>query len=265
MKVAPSVELSVSVFLPRSTPALTSRFWAQHDSYVSGPRDFTAYPELKQSIVKPSWYFLSDLEVLTSARTGAIAAHKAKSMIIVNANGMADVELEPHPSPPARSDANGRPPAADVTRYFMEQRYPLFDSILMRDLVPFIDANFRTISDREHRALAGLSMGGAQALRIGFNHLDQFAYLGAFSPAIDITDVRKDYDGILENSANLNKELRLLWIGVGREDFLYSQVRESHEGLERAAIRHAWIESSGGHVWTVWRKCLADFAPRLFR
>ncbi|MCP6726193.1 alpha/beta hydrolase-fold protein, partial [Klebsiella pneumoniae] len=81
----------------------------------------------------------------------------------------------------------------------------------------FVDTNFRTLPDREHRAIAGLSMGGAQALRIGLNHLDQFAYIGAFSPAIDITDTAKDYDGHLADSARVNQQLRLLWIGIGTE------------------------------------------------
>ena len=108
-------------------------------------------------------------------------------------------------------------------------------------------------------------MGGAQALRIGLNHLDQFAYIGAFSPAIDITDTTKDYDGRLGNPASLNQQLRLLWIGIGSDDFLSEPVRESHETLEKAGIRHVWVEGSGAHVWTVWRKYLADFAPRLFQ
>jgi enterochelin esterase-like enzyme len=132
-------------------------------------------------------------------------------------------------------------------------------------LVPFIDARFRTIPDREHRALAGLSMGGGQAVRIGLNHLDQFAYLGAFSPALFITDTAKDYDGALADPAKLNQQVRLLWIGVGSDDFLLTPVKGSHEALEKAGIKHVWVESSGAHVWTVWRKYLAGFAPRLFQ
>jgi len=132
-------------------------------------------------------------------------------------------------------------------------------------LIPFIDANFRTLSDREHRALAGLSMGGAQAVRIGLNHLDQFAYVGAFSPAIAITDTKKDYDGKLADAMRVNQQLRLLWIGIGSDDFLLTPVMESHQILEKAGIKHVWVESSGAHVWTLWRKYLADFAPRLFQ
>lgn len=192
-----------------------------------------------------------------------IAAHKAKPMIIVNENGMTGINFAPPPRPGV-APAPPSPPRsmADTIR---EERYALFDGVISKDLVPFIDAHFRTIPDREHRALAGLSMGGGQAVRIGLNHLDLFSYLGAFSPALFITDTAKDYDGALADPARANRRLRLLWIGVGSDDFLIGQVKESHEALEKAGIKHVWMESSGAHVWTVWRKYLADFAPRLFQ
>jgi enterochelin esterase-like enzyme len=187
-----------------------------------------------------------------------IAVHKAKPMIVVNENGLTGVHFAPPPG--------SKPPSPEsVARFFMDERYTLFDSIVSKDLIPFIDANFRTISDREHRALAGLSMGGSEALRIGFNHLDRFAYIGAFSPAVAITDPKKDYDGILSNPTRVNRQLRLLWIGIGSDDFLLDPVKKSHEALEKAGIKHVWVESSGAHIWTVWRKYLADFAPRLFQ
>src|SRR5439155_269970 len=75
-------------------------------------------------------------------------------------------------------------PVTEVARYFMNNKYANFDSVVSSDLIHFIDVNFRTLPDREHRAIVGLSMGGAQALRIGLNHLDKFAYIGSFSPAI---------------------------------------------------------------------------------
>ena len=193
-----------------------------------------------------------------------IAAHKAKPMIIVNENGMIGVHFQPPASDRPGSSSNP-PSSRAVSRYFMDERYNLFDQIVSTELIPFIDAHFRTIPDRNHRGLAGLSMGGAQALRIGLDHLDQFGYIGAFSPAISIVDTTKDYDGILANPARANEQLRLLWIGIGSDDFLLAPVSESHETLERAGIKHVWFESSGAHVWTVWRKYLADFAPRLFQ
>jgi enterochelin esterase-like enzyme len=191
-----------------------------------------------------------------------IAAHKAKPMIIVNENGLPGPGFQPPPPPPAGSKPT---PIGQVARYFMDEPYETFDRIISSDLISFIDANFRTVADREHRAIAGLSMGGAQALRIGLHHLNQFAYIGAFSPAIDITDTKKDYDGGLANPTRLNQQLRLLWIGIGADDFLFVPVKESHTTLEKAGVTHVWVESSGAHVWTVWRNYLAYFAPRLFQ
>jgi enterochelin esterase-like enzyme len=180
----------------------------------------------------------------------------------VNENGMPGPGFRV-PPPPAPGEKP--PPVGQLARFFMDERYATFDKVVSRDLISYIDTDFRTVPDRQHRAIAGLSMGGAQALRIGLTHLDQFAYIGAFSPAIDITDTAKDYDGGLSDSEMLNRELRLLWIGIGSDDFLFKPVKESHERLEKGGIRHVWIESSGSHVWTVWRKYLADFAPRVFQ
>ena len=194
-----------------------------------------------------------------------IAAGRAKPMIVVNENGMTGVNFQPPPPPKPDSDKSAPPPPSAVSHFFMDERYDAFDKILTSDLIPFIDANFRTIPDRDHRALAGLSMGGAQAFRVGFNHLDEFAYIGAFSPAIAITDTSKDYDGVLADAAKINRRLRLLWLGIGTDDFLHTPVKQSHETLQNAGIKHVWVESSGAHVWTVWRKYLADFAPRLFQ
>src|ERR1019366_10274046 len=91
------------------------------------------------------------------------------------------------------------------------------------------------------------SLGGAQALRIGLHHLDQFAYIGAFSPAIDITDTTKEYDGGLASPTRLNQQLRLLWIGIGRDDFLFapstaSKVLELSCPFYRETSRHQVAE-----------------------
>jgi enterochelin esterase family protein len=190
-----------------------------------------------------------------------IAARKAKPMIIVNENGLPGAEFQP-PSPPRAGEKPA--PVTEVARYFMNNKYSTFDSVFSGDLIAFIDANFRTLPSRENRAIAGLSMGGAQALRIGLTHLNEFAYVGLFSPAIYVTDISKDCDGALADPAKLNQQIRLFWLGIGTEDFLLGPVRESHETLERAGIKHVWVQSSGAHVWTVWRQYLADFAPRLF-
>jgi len=193
-----------------------------------------------------------------------IASGKAKPMIIVNENGITGVTFSPPPAPrPGTTPAT--PPPRPNPNAFKAETYTLFDNIITKDLIPFIDNQFRTIPDRDHRALAGLSMGGGQAVRIGLSHLDLFSYLGAFSPALFVTDTAKDYDGAFADPAKLNQQLHLLWIGVGSDDFLLAPVKGSHEALQKAGIKHVWVESSGAHVWTVWRKYLADFAPKLFQ
>ena len=195
-----------------------------------------------------------------------IAANKAKPMIIVNENGMTGVNFAPPPPPRPGTTPSAPPPSPrSMANSMKEERYALFDSVIANDLVPFIDAHFRTIPDRDHRALAGLSMGGGQAVRIGMNHLNLFSYLGAFSPAFFIDDPSKDYDGAFADPSKVNNKLHLLWIGVGTDDFLLGPVTQSHETLDRAGIKHVWVKSPGAHVWTVLRKYLADFAPRLFQ
>ena len=144
-------------------------------------------------------------------------------------------------------------------------RFAEFDAVVSKDLIPFIDKTFRTIPRREQRALAGLSMGGAQTMRIGVNHPELFASLGLFSPAVGNLDPATDYDGKLADAAAINKGLKLLWIGIGREDSLFPGVKTSHENLEKAGIKHVWAETDGAHVWTVWRKYLVEFGAQLFR
>jgi enterochelin esterase family protein len=139
-----------------------------------------------------------------------------------------------------------------------------FDQILTSELIPYIDKTFRTIPDRDHRALAGLSMGGSQTFRIGLKHLDTFSYLGAFSAAVANLDFAKDYDGKLADP-QINKQLRLLWMGVGKQDGLYDGLLAIHQNLEKTHVNHVWVESEGGHVWGEWRTYLADFAPFLFQ
>jgi enterochelin esterase-like enzyme len=170
------------------------------------------------------------------------------------------------PAPPGRGrgPAEGRSGGGALGTVLVENPFTEFDALMAKDLIPFVDSTFRTIPDRDHRAIAGLSMGGAQALRIGVNHLDLFSYIGLFSPAIGQLDVSKHYDGKLADAAALNKNLRLLWIGIGTEDFLHDSVKYCHEVLEKAGVKHVWLESGGSHTWTVWRKYLPEFAGRLF-
>ena len=126
-------------------------------------------------------------------------------------------------------------------------------------------ASFARKADREHRAIAGLSMGGGQAMRTGLANLDKFAWVGTFSGALRDFNLETSYGGAFKDAAAINKQLRLLWIGCGEEDSLYAGAVRIHDTLTQNKIEHVWFPGSGSHEWQVWRKHLYDFAPRLFR
>lgn len=147
-----------------------------------------------------------------------------------------------------------------------------FEEVVINDLIPFVDGNFRTIPDRTHRAMAGLSMGGMQTIAITFNNLDKFAYIGGFSGAGRFRgagpDFRTEYNGNLADAPEFNKKVRLLWIGIGtaEPENMYKSVNGFHLTLEKAGIKHVYYESPGtDHEWLTWRRSLKEFAPLLFR
>jgi enterochelin esterase family protein len=131
-----------------------------------------------------------------------------------------------------------------------------------------IDATYRTIADRSHRAMAGLSMGGAQALQIALTHLDKFAWIGSFSaPLRANSDLKTSYDGAFADAAAFSKKVHLLWFGAGTaEERMHRPAMEMHEALEKAGIRNVFYESPGtSHEWQTWRRDLHEFAPLLFQ
>ncbi|MFO0848352.1 MAG: alpha/beta hydrolase-fold protein [Gemmataceae bacterium] len=176
-----------------------------------------------------------------------IAAKKARPMIVVMDNGYAD--------------RAGAPPGP--------QRFDFrpFAEVLTAELIPTVDAAYRTLADRDHRALAGLSMGGMQALQIGLADLDRFAWVGAFSaPPGPKFDVGTAYNGAFRDAAGFNAKVRLLWLGAGSaEEWFAAGVKTMHTALDKAGVKHVTFESPGtSHEWQTWRRSLHDFAPRLF-
>lgn len=174
-----------------------------------------------------------------------IATDKAKPMIVVMDNGYAR-----KPNVPLPPDSWG---------------IEAFGEVIIKDLIPLIDSTYRTIPRREYRAIAGLSMGGGQALQIGLNNLDKFAWVGGFSSLLPDFDVKKSYGGVFNQVANVNAKLRLLWLGCDTEDDFYIKNKTVHEALAKAGIKHIWLHGSGGHEWQVWRRYLYNFAPKLFQ
>ena len=143
-----------------------------------------------------------------------------------------------------------------------------FEEVMLKELIPSIDSNFRTKSAREGRAMAGLSMGSGQTLTITLKHLDRFAWIGAMSgPPRQGFDVTTAYDGVFRDAAVFNKKVKLLWLGAGTaEERFHSSTVAIHEALNRAGIRNVFYSSPGtDHEWQTWRRSLHAFAPRLFR
>ena len=130
---------------------------------------------------------------------------------------------------------------------------------LIEDVLPFIDAHYRVAGDRDHRAIAGLSMGGGEALEIGLGHPDLFAYVGGFSAAIGGAYMQQTLSGL-----SGERKLRLLWIGCGKDDTLFGASEHLSKLLDEAHIAHTFRQSDGAHTWMVWRRYLNEFAPLLF-
>ncbi len=139
-----------------------------------------------------------------------------------------------------------------------------FSQDLIGDVIPYVQSHFRVDTDRDHRAIAGLSMGGAESLQIGLNHLDLFSYVGGFSAALRPPEFSKDFGGLTAHPATANHELHLLWIGCGTDDGLFKATQDFASYLDSSKVKYTLYKMPGAHTWIVWRHFLAEFTPRLF-
>jgi enterochelin esterase-like enzyme len=179
-----------------------------------------------------------------------IAEGKAKPMIIVMPYGRAqqDVYLPP-----------GAPPKTDPSA---------FGNDLIGDVMPFVEKQYRISARPEDRALAGLSMGGGQALRVGLAHLDEFHSIGAFSAGIGRNpnlNFETMFPDAFQDPAATNKKLKVFYIACGKADGLFPSSKGLSDALDSKQIKHTFVASEEGHVWRNWRNYLAEFAPMLFQ
>ena len=172
-----------------------------------------------------------------------IAQHKAAPMIIVMTNGT------PY--------NNNRQVSMD-----------LLTQELLGDVMPFMEKNYRVLPGRENRAIAGLSMGGLQALTIGLKNLDYFASVGVFSSGL-ISDAGFNLDqylpGFLSRPAEVNRQLRLMFLSCGSEDPRYGGHEALVNALKQHKINYVWYPTPGVHEFKVWRHSLYEFAQQVFR
>lgn len=148
--------------------------------------------------------------------------------------------------------------------------FALYERDLLEDIIPLIDGKYRTLANRENRAIVGFSMGGMQAGRYGLGHLDTFSYVGIMSAGLigNPISAAAGPDPIAPLAADpaaANRRLKLLWIACGVEDTAMAGARSTHEALQKAGIQHVFLQTEGAHHWRVWRRYLRDLAPLLFR
>ncbi len=239
-----------------------------HHFYRSGvvgdDRDFYVYTppgydgNAKQ--LYPVWYLLHGFSDDTSAWTAVgrvhvildnlIAQRKAKPMMVVMPLGYGAPEIV--------SRGLGGFRDADL----VHRNFSKFSEALLREVVPRVERAYRASADRNSRAIAGLSMGGAESLYTGLNALDQFAWIGAFSSG----GLDENFNtGFPTLDSKANARVRLLWIACGTEDRLIGLNRRFRDWLRSQGIQHTDIETPGAHTWMVWRRNVVNFAPLLFQ
>jgi enterochelin esterase-like enzyme len=213
-----------------------------------------------------------------------IAAGKAKPMIVVMPNGNWNQTAAPGVTPQAETPFAMPGSSPDAFRKMIDNMLSYSNSIVT-DVIPFVDQNFRTIADRDHRAVVGLSMGGLQSAWAGLAHMDQFSYVGILSGAVsmlpgaskslplptagsaggvemDVSALASDFPGL---ATTANSRLHLLYIAIGDKDFLLKSNEQFMDWLTSQGIVYQKVILPGyGHEWPFWRISLVDLTPKLF-
>jgi len=188
-----------------------------------------------------------------------IADGKAKPMIIVMEDGGIAAGMGGGRRRAPGQGAPGQGPGG------MPSFWDGFGKVIIKDLIPTIDASFRTLTDREHRALAGLSLGGTQTYQITQANLDKFGNIGIFSAPFGFPGVETGYNGLLAKPAEFNKLVKVFYISMGSREGPNSG-RAIHESLDKAGINNVYYEAPGtAHEFQTWRKSLYGFAHLLFQ
>jgi enterochelin esterase-like enzyme len=174
---------------------------------------------------------------------GLIASGKAVPMIVVM------------PSGDIKTNSDVRKASGDITQIFV------------KDMIPFIDKTFRTNTDKQHRAMAGLSRGGGQTWQTVLNNIDMFGWMGGFSGSGGRNfSIDSSYNGIFKDAATFNKKMNLLFVSIGSAENV-AGAKQTYDKLKNAGINNLVYHESAGtaHEWLTWRRALNDFAPRLFK
>ena len=251
-------EAGVDYYLEKDVPhgeVRIKRYWSEltaawRTCYIYFPAEYELNPGKRYPVLylqhgagenETGWSTQGKMDTILD---NLIAEGEAEPMIVVMDRGYAELAVPD--------------PAASAGGMF---NFTAFDRVMTEEIVPMVDSEYRTIADREHRAISGLSMGGFQAWSIGLGHKDLFAWVGGFSGS--------GRPGNPENfPSSLNDDYRLLYVSIGTDEpeHMYSGIYEFHKMLEENGVKHVYYESEGtAHEWLTWRRSLRQFAAMLFK
>jgi enterochelin esterase family protein len=228
----------------------------QRDFYVYTPPGYDALAKTEYPVLyllhgfgqeSSSWTEVAFANVILD---NLIAEGKAKPMIVVMPVAYGGPEI---------LVGGGKVYWNDELR---NRNFQMFIQGLMTEVIPEVERIYRVKKDRDARAIAGLSMGGAESLLAGLNHLDEFSWIGSFSSGGVRENFGQEFPGL---NASANAKLHLLWVACGTEDPLNEINLKINKWLSSQGVTHTEVETPGAHTWMVWRRNLASFAPLLFR
>ena len=188
-----------------------------------------------------------------------IAEGKAKPMIIVMPYG--------NPAATIASQKGGGKPGDPAGRESAEavNRSKQFEDDLIKNIIPYVEKNYRAIANKDSRAIGGFSRGGGQTLRAAFGNMDKFSWICCYAAYLTQQEIEKTYPSFVDNPDNTNKQLKLFWVGIGNEDFLYNQTAEFLNYLKTKKVNYNSLVTGGGHTWMNTKVFLAESAQLLFK
>ncbi len=233
--------------------------WGENEQgwHTQGHVDFIMDNLIAAKKAKPMFVVMDNLNAVHPGEDASL--YSARS--IIARRSMADVPPPIGAPPPAGSNAAPRRPA------FPANWGNAFTDMMLSDLIPMVERTYRVLPGRENRAMAGLSMGGMQSFMTVLSNLEKFAYLGGFSGSSGGRggfDPKTSNNGVFVDAAAFNRKMKVLFLGIGSVEG--PGTKNFGEALTAAGINNVYFESPGtAHEWLTWRRCLNDFAPRLFR
>jgi enterochelin esterase-like enzyme len=229
----------------------------QSDFFVSTPPDYS--PKKKYPVLYLLHGYSDDASGWTAVGRAnvifdnLIAQNKIKPMIVVMPLGYGTMDMITH-----KWDAWKH-------QELVDRNFSLYTQILLNEVKPQAEKMYSMSKDRKDHAIAGLSMGGGESLRTGLNHLDNFAYIGAFSSSVPDAGYEQVFPNLASEVQKNKDRLKLLWVACGVDDHLITPNRAFTSWLKHQQIPVTVIETPGRHTWMVWRDNLIHFTPLLFQ